>query len=344
VALTLRKLVSGIREYDLLVRPAQQKIDDCILQPRWVELCEHLTRFRDELDVEYRTQAAKRRPRDSIYGELNLADYPLGFCRHIRNGMLKKMQEEVFFRQLAEKGVRIHPVFVLLKDSYFQNAIQIGNTYLDVANDTVDVTKPRLEWAPIREVAYTNLDSWSVFAQVAERYLRVQIFPNYLFPLAFPAVPFFAIRPNGRLDLLCVQNQIFFKDLGRQMAAAKRLLSHPSWRTRRLPQAYEKLVAQRFEANIGEVFPLEYSPASPREIEEGVLAEFAQLNLDRAEDSQTITTYLELIEKAVSQLTMRQILPEAKTLSKLRSDGILPVETHLPIRPNQELIGFDDEA
>jgi hypothetical protein len=41
--------------------------------------------------------------------------------------------------------VVLKKVFVLLKGRYFQNALQLGNLYVDVANDTVDTAKPKLE-------------------------------------------------------------------------------------------------------------------------------------------------------------------------------------------------------
>jgi len=319
-------------------------MDEKILQPKWSQLIACLSRLRQELDTEYQQRAAEQRPSDTVYGELNLSQYPLGFCRHIRNGMLEKMRTESFFRELVQQGVRIHPVFILLKGSYFQNAIQIGNTYLDVANDTVDVTKPSLEWAPIAEVAYTNLHDWETFVAVAERYLRVQIFPNFLFPLAFPAIPFFAVRPNGRLDFLYVQNQIFLKDLGRQMSAVRHLIKNPKWMGRHLPDVYSQLVEKRFGANIGEVLPFEYQPASAAEILDSVVSEFAQLNLDRAKDHETVLTYLGLLEQTAKRFTEYQLIPADDDMTALRAQGVLPNSGTTPVRPNQELIGFDDEA
>lgn len=76
-----------------------------------------------------------------------------------------------------------------MKGCYFQNALQVGNLYIDVANDTVFTEKPKLEWARIEEVDYQNADDWPAVAAVGRRYYEVELYPNLRFPLAFPAAP-----------------------------------------------------------------------------------------------------------------------------------------------------------
>ena len=52
-------------------------------------------------------------------------------------------------REFIGKGGAFRSVWGVLREQYFQNAIQLGGLYVDVSNDTVVVTKPKVEILPI---------------------------------------------------------------------------------------------------------------------------------------------------------------------------------------------------
>src|SRR5690606_26747213 len=95
-----------------------------------------------------------------------LKTYPIGFCRHIRDLVWARAMADEALRRLIGEDVLVRRVFIFLKGQYFQNAVQLGNLYVDVANDTVWVDKPKLEWMPVADVPYENVERWAAFADV----------------------------------------------------------------------------------------------------------------------------------------------------------------------------------
>lgn len=258
-------------------------------------------------------------------GEPNLASYPVGFCRRIRDRVWERALADPAFQSLIGRDIVLRKVFILLKGQYFQNAFQLGNLYLDVANDTVWVNLPKLEWKRIEEVDYENLDSWSRFVPIARRYLGVEVYPNLLFPFAFPIVPFFAIRPGGRIDLLYAQDIIFLKDLGDGMRRTLALLADNALMARRLPAAYEDLLRSACGANLMGIFPLEFAPATPAAIRDGVVAEFIGLrHQPPAQALGMIEQYLRVIADATRRLMRINLIPSAADLASLRASGAIP--------------------
>jgi hypothetical protein len=46
--------------------------------------------------------------------------------------------------QVQQKGLIYKKVYVSINDCYFQNGIQLGSIWLDVANDTVNPKEPSI--------------------------------------------------------------------------------------------------------------------------------------------------------------------------------------------------------
>jgi hypothetical protein len=157
-------------------------------------------------------------------------------------------------------------VFVILKDRYFQNAIQFGNLYIDVANDSVDPSKPWLEWMDVREVPYENVGELPTLIRVAESYHRCRAFPNVFFPLLAPVVPLLLIAEDGRLGLLHFQDGGFLKDLAHGLPHLRSWLAGPARLLPPLPEPYTAHLQRACGGNDFAVFPLEYRPCSFGEI------------------------------------------------------------------------------
>lgn len=311
--MSIEALVQRAHSLDLRSTAEQRKLTARYLRPRLEAVVTRLGELRASADVGFAGRISAARAMDqseALYGDRDWRKYPIGFCRQIRDAVLDAMRKDPLFQDLQARGLILKPVFIFLKESYFQNAIQLGDYYLDVANDTVVPEKPKLDWSPIARTPFENLESWSRFAEVARRYLRIEIYPNYIFPLAFAGCPFVAIRPNGRLELLLAQHQIALKDLADGMRRTRTLLDDTSLMERRLPPEYLALLERKLGANLFATFPLEFQPTEPSTFRAGVIQEFIDLmKQPSAQAWPVVKAYFDLIEKAAQQLRLLDIRP-----------------------------------
>lgn len=192
--------------------------------------------------------------------------YPVGFCAVIRDRIFEDLLRDPEVRRLTAAGLVLKKTFVILKDRYFQNAIQFGNLYIDVANDTVDPSKPWLEWMDVRDVPFENVGHLPTLIRVAESYHRCRAFPNVFFPLLAPVVPLLSIAENGRLGLLHFQDGAFLKDLADGLPHLHAWLAGPARDLPSLPLAYATRLHQACGANDFAVFPFEYRPCTLAEV------------------------------------------------------------------------------
>lgn len=312
---------------DMRVFSDQERVTRERLIPKMEAIVARLGEHRAAVDAEFAEKKARAQATVSAMGEQSLASYPVGFCRQIRDQVWARATADGEFQRLIGRDVVVRPVFILLEGRFFQNAVQLGNLYVDVANDTVSVDEPRCEWMPISRVPYENVESWPQFAGVARRYLNVELYPNLLFPLAFPYAPYFAIRPGGRVDLLAVQPILLLKDLGDRMRRARALLTDPEFGARRLPDEYEQLIRRACGGNLAEAFPLEFSPSTPEEIRRGVVADFEMLATEKEENARPVVEkYLTLMTEATKRLAAMNLLPTAEEIRALRAAGEIPDE------------------
>ena len=135
--------------------------------------------------------------------------YPYGRCEEITGdvfkrmiGRLKQPELEGVDRLLrafaADKGV-VRRVWGALRGQYFQNAIQIGGLYVDVSNDTVVVTKPKIEILPMAESGLESVRDISHFRKIAKIYWNADIYANLCAPSLAPVLPMISASP-GRLN------------------------------------------------------------------------------------------------------------------------------------------------
>jgi len=271
---SLSRLISQARSRDLRWEEAQDLPTTKELLPRRLEIETALRRIRRAADATFR---AGRKSRPRSLEELDPGGYPVGYCSWICREVLQGMAKDPLFLGLHGRGLRWKHVYVILMGSYFENAIQLGNFHLSPADDSVDVTVPPVDLSPIGEFDYENLESWERYAEVAEEYLSVTVYPNLHFPLLAPLIPFFAVMPSGRLELLHTQSVLALKDVDEGFPRLRHLYSASSpWMQRRLPQALEAALQRHFRANRREAFPIEFRPAAPEEILAGIVPQWEQ--------------------------------------------------------------------
>ena len=132
--------------------------------------------------------------------------YPLGQCLEISQAVLHQLRTWLAaapapdvagaaadglgaVRAFLAAGGELRLVWGVLREQYFQNAFQLGAWYVDVANDTVDPSKPPVEILPWGDSGLVAVEDFAHFARIARMYWSGAIYPNHLFPALAPWFP-----------------------------------------------------------------------------------------------------------------------------------------------------------
>lgn len=136
--------------------------------------------------------------------------YPLGQCleislaaeHYLHNPRLTGVSAEVARGQAAfmaflQAGGVFRQVWGDLRGEYFQNAFQLGTLYVDVSNDTVTPTKPKVEILPFDQARFVPVRDYQHFERVALSYWQGQLYPNHLLPELAPYFPLIHVDAAG---------------------------------------------------------------------------------------------------------------------------------------------------
>ncbi|ESP93077.1 hypothetical protein [Pseudoalteromonas luteoviolacea] len=133
--------------------------------------------------------------------------YPLGRCKEIRNAMLELLQTRLAMPTLPAPlqilknelnlGQTLKPAWGSLRDEYFQNAILLGDWYIDTANDTVNPNKPRVEIVKLEQSGFSAITSFEQFCLIARKYWQVTIYKNDIYPALAPYLPLVCVNNLG---------------------------------------------------------------------------------------------------------------------------------------------------
>ncbi|MFV3126248.1 hypothetical protein [Niveispirillum sp. KHB5.9] len=141
-----------------------------------------------------------------LYPEREGKLYPLGCCREISNAVRQHLLQRLRNPQSrAERAISAfirgggvyRPIWGALRGCYFQNATQFGSLYVDVSNDTVTVTKPKVEILPIEEAGLEAIRDIPHFVEIAQAYWKARVFANHVIPSLAPLVPVITVTPKG---------------------------------------------------------------------------------------------------------------------------------------------------
>ena len=182
----------------------QQLLTDRHLAPNLLELESYFLVVREALDSEL----SQLQPM-----KLGKA-YPLGQCLEIAEAVYKRLREvrQIALPPHAIKGYDAMRAFLRdrgsfrqvwgdLRGQYFQNAFQLGTLYLDVANDTVVATKPKIEILPFEQANIVPIRDFEHFTMVAQRYWQDEIFPNHVLPALAPYCPLLHLSKDGAIRI-----------------------------------------------------------------------------------------------------------------------------------------------
>ncbi len=140
--------------------------------------------------------------------------YPLGQCLEIAEAVhmrLRTVQESALpsnavvglrvLRSFQRAGGSVRQVWGDLRGQFFQNAFQVGTLYVDVANDTVTPTKPKVEILPFEQAQFGPIRDFEHFRQLARSYWGHAIYPNHVLPALAPHCPLIHVHPTGVVQL-----------------------------------------------------------------------------------------------------------------------------------------------
>ena len=123
-------------------------------------------------------------------------------------------------RRFLAAGGEMRRVWGDLRGSYFQNAFQIGTLYVDVANDTVVRSKPKVEILPFEASGLVAINDYSHFAKIAESYWSVTAWPNHIFPEIAPFFPLLIEAQGGGFKLCDTSGYMMGLNLNRAFKPA----------------------------------------------------------------------------------------------------------------------------
>lgn len=184
----------------LAVTPREAALTDRFLTPAIAQIEQTLLSLRAETDHALGGDSARR------YGK----PYPLGYCWEISQDVAERLRKRL--ARPVSPGERALSTFLrhggsgrhlwgALREKYFQNAFQFGGLYIDVANDTVDVRKPKIEILPVQESGFAEIEDVPHFARIAGSYWGMRIYANHALPSLAPAFPMIGINPQGHVRL-----------------------------------------------------------------------------------------------------------------------------------------------
>ena len=140
--------------------------------------------------------------------------YPLGQCLEIALTVERRLREikETSLPPQAHAGLRVFRAFLRdggefrliwgdLRRQYFQNAFQLGTLYVDVANDTVVPSKPKVEILPFHKADIVPMEDFLHFATIAGRYWHDRVYPNHVLPSLAPYCPLIHVGKSGRVQI-----------------------------------------------------------------------------------------------------------------------------------------------
>ena len=232
----------------------QHQLTRTLLAPHQKALYADFYRLRRQLDAQILSKPLPA----------HMAHYPKHCCLEISKGVLALLNAELqrprtpgvqAVRRFVEQGGRAKRVWGNLRDQYFQNALQFGGLYVDVANDTVDPQKPKVEIMPIEKANFHAIQDYATYAHLAENYWQAQAYPNRYLPTLAVLFPVLLVYPSGQVQLHSAYQMLLYQNLLSDFGMAEAFLlgEHP-WQGRALPtETLTRLQQQSGQASFVEL-------------------------------------------------------------------------------------------
>lgn len=180
--------------------PQQTVLTQRHLLPAQAAIYDYLMGLRGEIDPVMSSRYPMR------FGK----PYPLGCCLEITNMVVAELNKRVHnpshpglaaIRSFVMAGGMVRIIWGVLRESYFQNAMQFGDLYVDVSNDTVTPTKPKVEILPMTESGLVAIRDIDHFVRTANNYWQMQVYANHALPGLAPFMPMIGIYKTGEISV-----------------------------------------------------------------------------------------------------------------------------------------------
>ena len=201
------------------------------------EFLSDLLRLRSEIDETL--HAAD----DGLTPEMR-AKYPLGACKPIRDAGLARLlgcsaadeTRPAFqaIRRFRSRGGLVKGIWGIQKGIYFQNAIQAGDLWVDLANDTVDRTRVPVEICRLADARFEEIESFGRFAEVTRVYWGLEAYPNHILPAVAAILPVLLVSPEGAMRL-ATPKTLLPRNIRLDYSLAEEFLRTGDWAVRCLP-------------------------------------------------------------------------------------------------------------
>lgn len=169
--------------------------------------------------------------------------YPLGQCLEISLAVLRMLEQahvpvvplsgaaaagHAAFCAFRKAGGALRLVWGDLRGEFFQNAFQLGTFYLDVSNDTVTRTKPKVEILPFEQSRLIPVADYRHFARISSRYWNHRVYPNHVLPELAPYCPLIHVTPDGLVSIKdCSEYMVDMTRAGRFAPSEEVLAGQP---------------------------------------------------------------------------------------------------------------------
>ncbi|CAN7439005.1 hypothetical protein LJR219_002858 [Phenylobacterium sp. LjRoot219] len=210
--------------------PRQQALTEQFLAPELASLEALLLGLRADIDPVLQRERPHR----------GAKPYPSGQCLGITAAVQRRLSTVdpaqlpppaargyAALAAFARSGGVIRRVWGDLRGRYFQTALVVGALYVDVANDTVVATKPKVEILPFTEAGFSPIADYGHYARIADSYWGGETLPNHLLPDLAPYLPVLRIDPAGRVNLAASTRYMLGLTLANRFSPSETALSAP---------------------------------------------------------------------------------------------------------------------
>ena len=292
------RLVARRREDLERVEPIdeiQMELTEKWIVPALAEIETEFLEIRMAVDVELSRRFAQVPSKPEIPKATKI--YPEGYCLQITKHVLDEFEKRHAERpsrvsttidSFRRDGGHFHRVWGILRDKYFQNALQIGSLYFDVANDTVDVAKPKLEYMPMADSGFRNIASFEEYATIVESYCGGTVYPNNHFPVLAPLMPILWFDERQELSIRSSIQYMLQMNIDSDFHAAERFLTQSPWTDRPLPEA----MAEQLERYKAESLPSKSRTPATGVSVEILRAKCEEVRMNRTYSSRSFLTQM----------------------------------------------------
>ncbi|MCD5375484.1 hypothetical protein LR010_03485 [Candidatus Gracilibacteria bacterium] len=151
----------------------------------------------------------RKKLKGKVHPQSFLGKYPIGQCKEIRDSVQDIMQSNN--RQPSLPGLQairrynktslavVKGIWGIQNENNFQNAIQVGGYCIDAALDTVDEPEPKVAVKRIEDCGIRNVEDFTDFADIAEKYWGEDLYPNIYVPQLAGIFPAICITESGKI-------------------------------------------------------------------------------------------------------------------------------------------------